>query len=242
MFINSVVMFLLAKFHIILNLNGTVINLKNNGLYYENSRYVYKGSSPNNYILFNEELWRIVYIDSDSIKIMKNDSIGELVFDESNNIWHSSSLRQYLNNDYYNSLDTHDYIVSHKFDTMVYSGQSLEDMQDDTKGNSMVSNIGLISLKDFLLANENSKCNSAESYIQNSFCKETNYINKIIGGDTAWSITSDDASDNLVVSLGNYYFGDSLSMYELSVYPSLYLSKNIKFGGNGTMSSPYYIK
>ncbi len=243
MFINSMIMFLLAKFHIILNLNNTIINLKDNGLYYEDSRYVYKGSSPNNYILFNEELWRIIYIDNDGIKIMKNNSIGEFAYDnENSNIWQYSSLQHYLNNNYYNSLSGRNYIVLHDFDTIIYQGQSLRNMKDIKKENSIVSNVGLITIKDFLLANDNKKCDSINSYIKNDLCRDTNYINKIIGNAIAWSITNDNASNNLVVSLGNYYFGDSLSMYEFSVYPSLYLNRNIRLGGNGNIESPYYIK
>ena len=38
------------------------------GLYedqYEDGRYVYRGSEPNNYIMFNDELWRIIAKEAD---------------------------------------------------------------------------------------------------------------------------------------------------------------------------------
>jgi len=49
----------------------------------ENNRYIYKGATPNNYITFNgNELWRIYSIESDeSIKIVKDESIGNFTFD-----------------------------------------------------------------------------------------------------------------------------------------------------------------
>ena len=59
------------------------------GLYedqYEAGRYVYRGSNPNNYIMFNNELWRIIAKEADgTYKIIRNESIGNLSFDTSNN-------------------------------------------------------------------------------------------------------------------------------------------------------------
>ncbi len=55
------------------------------GLYedeYEEGRYIYKGTNPNNYITFNDELWRIIAIEADgTLKIMRNESIGDMQFD-----------------------------------------------------------------------------------------------------------------------------------------------------------------
>jgi len=53
------------------------------GLYkdiYESGKYTYKGADPNNYITFNNEIWRIISIGADNtIKIMQNESIGNQV-------------------------------------------------------------------------------------------------------------------------------------------------------------------
>ena len=50
------------------------------GLYfytYEEGKCTYKGTNPNNYIRFNNEMWRIISIASDnSIKIIRNESLG----------------------------------------------------------------------------------------------------------------------------------------------------------------------
>ena len=55
------------------------------GLYtdsYENGRYIYRGQNPNNYIVFNNEKWRIISIEKDdTIKIIKESSIGDMSFD-----------------------------------------------------------------------------------------------------------------------------------------------------------------
>ena len=55
------------------------------GLYkdiYEEGRCVYKGANPNNYINFNNELWRIISVEIDgTIKIIRNEIIGYMAFD-----------------------------------------------------------------------------------------------------------------------------------------------------------------
>ena len=66
--------------------------LKNNvvtsgdGLYNDSTadgRILYKGSNPNNYITLNDELYRIIGIDSDgTMKIIKNESINSMPWDE----------------------------------------------------------------------------------------------------------------------------------------------------------------
>ena len=57
------------------------------GLYkdiYEDGRYIFKGANPNNYITFNNEMWRIISVEEDgSIKILKNESIGSMQWDTS---------------------------------------------------------------------------------------------------------------------------------------------------------------
>lgn len=49
------------------------------GLYkdiYEDGRYFYKGTNPNNYITFNNETWRILSVETDgSLKIIRKHSI-----------------------------------------------------------------------------------------------------------------------------------------------------------------------
>ena len=58
------------------------------GLYediYEEGRYVYRGQDPDNYIMFNDELWRIIAKETDgAYKIIKNDVLAARAYDESN--------------------------------------------------------------------------------------------------------------------------------------------------------------
>ena len=72
--------------------------------------YRYEGKNPNNYIWFNNELWRIIGVfDSAShgqsgnlVKIIREESIGGLAWHKSGtNDWSASSLKSLLNGAYY---------------------------------------------------------------------------------------------------------------------------------------------
>ena len=77
--------------------------------------YRYEGKNPNNYIYFNNELWRIIGVfDENShgksgqylTKIIRNDSLGGYAWDKSEkNNWATSSLYNLLNANYYNATD-----------------------------------------------------------------------------------------------------------------------------------------
>ena len=75
--------------------------------------YRYEGKDPNNYIWFNNELWRIIGVFDEAthgvsgqnlVKIIRANSIGGLAWHKSNtNDWTASSLMNLLNGAYYNS-------------------------------------------------------------------------------------------------------------------------------------------
>ena len=77
--------------------------------------YRYEGKDPNNYVYFNNELWRIIGVfDSSShgvsntnlVKIIRNDSIGGYAWHKSDtNDWPNSSLYHLLNDYYYTATD-----------------------------------------------------------------------------------------------------------------------------------------
>ena len=58
------------------------------GLYedeYESGRYIYRGYTPNNYIKFNNELWRIIAKETDgTYKIIRNETFSYRAYDASN--------------------------------------------------------------------------------------------------------------------------------------------------------------
>lgn len=111
----------------------------------------YYGSNPNNYIYFNCsdyrkqnsntcELWRIIGVFDGKVKIIRNESIGNLAWDQDkndssssttyDNNWSTSTSQRFLNNKYYNG---------NKIGTVTYySGAS-----GGTSTSLNMSNIGL---------------------------------------------------------------------------------------------------
>ena len=91
------------------------LNKMNTATTHYDTGYRYEGKNPNNYIYFNNELWRIIGVfDSSShgktgeylTKIIRNNSIGGLAFDgTSNNNWPTTTLYSLLNTNYYNATD-----------------------------------------------------------------------------------------------------------------------------------------
>ena len=75
--------------------------------------YRYEGKNPNNYVLFNGELWRIIGVFDSAThglsgqnltKIIREESIGSYAWHKSNtNDWTASSLKTILNDYYYNA-------------------------------------------------------------------------------------------------------------------------------------------
>ena len=94
--------------------NSSVTNLttqvNNKATRNENGKR-YQGKNPDNYIWFNDELWRIIgnipvcltsgcASTENRVKIIRNDSIGAIKYDESSSTWMGSNIQNLLNTCY----------------------------------------------------------------------------------------------------------------------------------------------
>ncbi len=95
----------------IVSLSGTT---QGTGEVVNENGYRYEGKNPNNYIWFNEEMWRVIGVFDTTLadgttterltKIIKADSIGSYAWDSENvNNWNESTLKSLLNTSYLNS-------------------------------------------------------------------------------------------------------------------------------------------
>ena len=92
--------------------DGQLINLGKYGIRFQ-------GNNPNNYVTFNNELWRIIGVVDGNIKIVRSKSLESMSWDDpgndfdmndqttwdGDNNWSDSTLQTYLNGEYYNSID-----------------------------------------------------------------------------------------------------------------------------------------
>ena len=76
----------------------------------EDKNIRYYGSDPNNYVKFNNELWRIIGVFGNNVKLVRSESLGDLSWDSSEssvnggfgvNEWSQADLQVYLNKMYY---------------------------------------------------------------------------------------------------------------------------------------------
>ncbi len=137
------------------NLNDYIISLsgqtQGTGQVVNENGYRYEGKNPNNYISFNNELWRIIGVfDENShdvsgqhlVKIIREEPIGGLAWDSKGyNDWSVSSLKSLLNGAYYNAQDGTDsgYCYGYSTSVPVNCDYSVEGINDTYR--SMIQNV-----------------------------------------------------------------------------------------------------
>ena len=122
---------------------STVVN--NNATRNENGKR-YEGENPNNYIWFNDELWRIIgnipvcltsgcATTQNRVKLIRNDSIGAIAFNKTNYSsssplnWMGSNIQNLLNTCYLgkkSSCDSYCYCSSSSKGTCDYSSDGID--------------------------------------------------------------------------------------------------------------------
>ena len=102
---------------------GSSNNLKKDNTPDQNIRYY--GSNPNNYVSFNNELWRIIGVFGNNVKLVRSEKLGNLSWDSSDesinggtgiNQWGEST---YEDGSYYEGADLKNYL-----NTMYYEGDT----------------------------------------------------------------------------------------------------------------------
>ena len=229
------------------------------GLYkdeYENGRYIYKGANPNNYITFNNETWRIISVENDgTIKIMRNESIGNQVWDADNsNAWETSDIKTYLNGEYLSSITTNqDKIISHTWSIggVEWNNSDLAGQIAAENGSqSQSASVGMITVSEYLRANTNlEQCGSFSLNNTNySTCKTTNWIFNIVpSGGRLWTISPHTSFGLFVFDVDGATSDPGLVSYfnvfnSIGVSPAVYLTSDITLTGEGTEDNPYVIE
>ncbi|MBR2833310.1 MAG: hypothetical protein IKE75_02645 [Bacilli bacterium] len=218
---------------------GITVNLaqSGDGLYedpIEQNEYIYKGSNPNNYIRLGSDLYRIVSVDSSgNIKVIKNDSIGNMAWDSDYDYdsldWDKPvTLNTYLNSTFYNSLSSNlkGAIINHQWNIgVVYNSSPLASVVTAEKQATYTNKIALTNLSDFLKVNTNCTNNYLCATSGNSYWTLTPFEEGELG---AWLIASSGPSVDVADS-------------SYKVRPSFYLNSLITLSGQGTSSNPYTV-
>ena len=217
----------------------------------------YYGKAPNNYVSFNNELWRIIGVIDGKLKIIRNESIGryDWALNNSNN-WNNASLKSYLNGEYYNSIDgTYKNMISEEtyylggatgsnYRTLTASGyyNAERDSSQVYSGNpaSTTQYIGLMYPSDYGYA-AGSSCLLTALYKYDSSCKNSDYL---FSGVIEWlqAPSADNSSyASLLNSLGYVNINSGVTG-SIAVRPVLYLNTNVQItGGDGSQGNAFQL-
>lgn len=220
----------------------------------EGTKYIYKGTNPNNYIKWNDELWRIVSISGQQVKLIKDVPLEEFqpFNTASNGMWENSSLREYLNTTYINKFSPKgkEQILNVPF----YVGEinpNNDDLQQqiaDEQSAVWVGQVGLITASEFLKANGNvTQCGTFADNNQNhSVCRDTNWLLYDSKNQYKpwWTITPTQLSHDSIFAVDQFYGELIYRMVTINhaVRPviSIELKDSILIG-KGTKEDPYEI-
>ena len=224
------------------------------GLYedsYESGRLIYRGQNPDNYIMFNDELWRIISKEADgTYKILKNELLPEQAWDTSisNNWIRPATLNTYLNGEYYTNLDSSikDNIVSHTWGigAVTSDNADLAGQIASEQGTTWSGNIGLIAHSDYLRANSDMvNCGTGKTNYENyKTCRNTDWM--YISGSYWWTISpyTGDFSNYvwIVAAAGTLGYYTVNASYH-APRPAVYLKSDITLSGSGTSLDPFKI-
>ena len=229
-----------------------------NGLYYHDAdltngandnNYRYSGSNPNNYVKFNNELWRIIGVINGKVKIIRNEAITTRTYTDNNkNDYVESSLYNYLNGEYLNNtlVDVADaidnnywYVPSDKeiVNTLTANGvYSLELGENSNAYGAIYSKVGLLYISDYAYAaapgdwvKKVNEYNTANNWLKN--------------GTNMWTMVRD--FNNIknffyIDTNGNVASGEITNTY--SVRPVVVLNNSNRYiSGSGSETDPYII-
>ena len=261
--------------------NGTILDDNGNVIDAEDYSYRYTGASEdvNNYVCFgsdnckdsDEYLYRIIGLFDDdqdgiyNVKIIKNESIGVKEWNDlGNNQWDKSSLKNYLNEVFYNTLNkkSHELIDNnHKWEIRGSSNGADEvhifykHEMGLIKESSLIypadtptiyANVGLMYASDYGFATNKNYWKIGMYYYDSSEVRDFDWLYL---GKNEWTLSrhSNNSTAALFIVRSGYLGGIGsggivTSNYE--VRPVMYLKSNIKKtsnSGDGTLENPYQI-
>lgn len=220
-----------------------------NGLFKdEHGDYRYAGSNPNNYALFNGEIWRVIGVFDKRIKLIRNDSLGNFPFDKGishTNIWNLSDISLALNGDYLINTKWNELHLSSDSQKIIGDAVWYLSGYDSVDGNrdniyrlerfnvydKWIGKVGLMYISDYLYAsddcyNSKYKCEQSNWLFDENFQWTISPYSKHIG--YTWVIDSNG-------DIKNSYGVDN----SFSIRPALYLLPSVHVTGSGTVTSPF---
>ena len=235
----------------------------NNGIYYHTSSlansagdnsYRFAGADPNNYVCFGsnastcseDNLYRIIGVFNNEVKLVKNISIGNYS-GSSNNTWSSSSIRSILNTTFMETINsmwqtkisTHTWKVGGMAHNSSYTAQEYYITEVGSSSSSTTDNmkIGLMYVSDYGYAASNNYWTTSLSTYSNE--ASSNWLANNFPGITISKVSSSSTLVFVFGTVGNNPIAVNRPDFTSDIYPSFYLTSNTQYAsGSGTQSDP----
>lgn len=186
----------------------------------------YVGNVDNNYIYFNNMLFRIVRVNDDnSVLIISNDALANVDYTNDGRFT-DSALDKWLNDYFYNLLEPsyQDLIKSSSWCDDVISSDNITTTECSRQTDKR--KVGILSLQDYNLSYD-----GVSSYLDKS---NFSWYANLAEDNKAWAITSTDSYPNTI------YSSESTNL--LNVVPALNLKTSTTIlEGDGTYTNPYVV-
>jgi hypothetical protein len=230
------------------------------GLYESGDQYIMKGEVTNNYVSYNNKLFRIMRINDDnSIRLMEEDGLSSITWDDryneevnfttgineyilNNQI--SSRLKEALENYYtdseYSDIWTDEFKGYIKTQTLCIGKRSQDDTSKDGSTECSVQLedqlLGTLAMYEYLQASLDTSCSST----LDKTCKNYNWLSTI--SHTIWTITAETDRSNYAYSIYKLptLVGCRTKSYVNAVFNLT--EKAIYVSGTGTSTDPYIFK
>jgi len=225
-------------------------------LYIDGDNAIYYGDNPNNYIIFNNELWRILGVYNNNLKIIKDESIGTYTYDAKSNNWGESSINRILNELYFESTKGECYKNSEVSECdFINKGLTQESRDNVEKTKSTLDKISLETFTDIkeikLETTEEVENNitliSLDDYIKSFNCNEDLCLNGSYLTSNNLLLTTTNEFNNTVyhiaVNEDETLNINKINIDEYEIKPVLTLKEeNYIKKGIGTKDNPYVLK
>ena len=224
----------------------------------------YYGADPNNYVRFNNELWRIIGVFNEiddgtgktetRIKIARSESIGNYAWDDNENEWSTATLQTYLNGTYLSSLssEAQGMIDNAKWNlggwstAEIYANQFYEYERGTTvysgRSTEWTGKIALMYPSDYMYAGDLSKCSKDGNNwdTDKTNCRDMSWLRNT--STPQWTLTpgSSNSSGVFGVDFSGYVVSNLSVTNSLASRPVLYLASTVEItGGDGTSGNPF---
>jgi len=227
-------------------------------------RYIYVGSNPDNYIKIGTQTGRILSRETDGTIKVVFDTTYSTQFEKNSTaqsgteIWRNSILHGLLETKL-RQMDYHDIYIKGNFYTgIVYEANSTKEALTNVRAEKYETNIGTLTLEDYLKASENIKAgsspycnleNATDSSLQTDLnnCNGKNWLTSSLDSSSClWTLTGFGGRDNVLsIMKGTGTNKNTATSVSSTCNGKLvvYLSANTKvlIAGTGEKTNPFVV-